>query len=112
MIISDLIRKWFDLEQPPCRSCETLQMQLAIVNREKEQMLQTILSFAKPAIQEAPASINLQDVKPKAITWNVRKHMLEAEDKKTAALMAESRKQEHAASLEKELGLAATASEG
>lgn len=68
-------------------------------------MLQTILSFAKPATPEAPAPINLQDVKPKAITWNVRRQMLEAEDRKTAALLAESRKQEQAAELEKELGL-------
>ena len=107
MLIGDIFRKWFDIDVEPCRSCETLQMQLAIVNREKEQMLQSILSFSKPALPIETPAINLQDVRPKAITWNVRRQMLEAEDRVQAKILAEQKKhiQESVDSLEKELGI-------
>lgn len=102
-------------EEKVCQSCETLKIQLTIANREKDQMLQSILSLTKPAdieVRSTPTQAELDRVKPKMMTWNVRKQMLEAEDRKLAAVMAEQNKkaeEEKRASaiskLESEVGL-------
>ena len=102
-------------EEKVCQSCETLKIQLTIANREKDQMLQSILSLTKPAdveVHNASTQAELDRVKPKMMTWNVRKQMLEAEDRKLAAVMAEQNKkaeEEKRASaiskLESEVGL-------
>jgi hypothetical protein len=80
-------------ENKVCASCETLKMQLAIVNDEKRQMLSTILSFSKPAEQQSPP-VDYESLKPKMMTWNIRRQMMEAEDRKAAQLLAEQRKAE------------------
>lgn len=96
--------KWFRLEPFPCQSCETLKLQLEIANYEKKELLSTILSFSKPP-EIAPAQpLDMEKVKPKLMTWNVRKQMLEAEDRAAAALLAEQRKKS-IESLEKEVGI-------
>jgi arginyl-tRNA--protein-N-Asp/Glu arginylyltransferase len=88
-----------------CLSCETLKTQLAIANNEKRQLLESILS--KPeSTQPVDASIEFEKMKPKMMTWDVRRKMLEAEDRKAAQILAEQKK--HAASiekLEKEIGI-------
>jgi hypothetical protein len=81
-----------------CQSCETLKVQLAIANDEKRQLLNTILSSVTP-IREPVTAINYEKLSPKATTWNVRKQMLEAEDRKAAQILAEQKK--HAESIEK-----------
>jgi hypothetical protein len=90
-------------ESKVCVSCETLKMQLAIANDEKRQLLSSILS--KPA--EAPSpQVDPEHLKPKMMTWNVRRQMLEAEDRKKAAVIAEQKKRDEAISkLEKETGI-------
>lgn len=99
--------KWFNLEPLPCRSCETLQMQLSIANDEKRQLLSLIMSSAKSSPPLSPP-IEYEKLAPKAMTWNVRRQLLEQEDRAKAKILAEQRV--HAASsiasLEKELGVA------
>lgn len=75
-----------------CQSCETLKIQLAIANREKEQLLNSILESNKKP--EAPASppVNPEILKSTRMTWNVRRQMLEAEDREAAKLLAEQKK--------------------
>lgn len=88
-----------------CQSCETLTLQLSIANAEKKQLLESILSFSRPA-EIVTKEVKLEDIKPKAVTWAVRKQMLESEDRKTAELM--TKRKEVAKSineLEKELGI-------
>lgn len=106
-MISELLRKWFNLEREPCRSCETLQMQLSIANDEKRQLLNLIMSSAKSSVP-LPEPINYEKLAPKAMTWNVRRQLLEQEDRAQAKILAEQKA--HAASsiasLEKELGVA------
>ena len=106
MLIGELIRKWFNLEREPCRSCETLQMQLSIANDEKRQLLSLIMSSAKSSPPVSPP-IEYEKLAPKAMTWNVRRQLLEQEDRAQAKILAEQKA--HAASsianLEKELGL-------
>lgn len=92
-------------EQRVCQSCETLKMQLSIANIEKKQLLDSILSFTKPAIQEV-THVKPEDVKSKIMTWNVRKQMLEQEDRRTAALLKDKEKiQKQIDELEKEVGI-------
>jgi hypothetical protein len=104
-----LLLKLFGIEEPPCQSCETLKLQLSIANHEKAEMLNTILSFTKKeenTVSVAPP--NYEELKPKMMTWNVRRQMLEAEDKKTAQLLAEQKRKsvsEQITELEKEVGI-------
>lgn len=80
-------------------------MQLSIANIEKKQLLDSILTFTKPAATET-VHINPEDVKSKIMTWNVRKQMLEAEDRRTASIMKDKeRVQKQIDDLEKELGI-------
>ena len=106
-MISELLRKWFNLEREPCRSCETLQMQLSIANDEKRQLLNLIMSSAKSSAPLSPP-VEYEKLAPKAMTWNVRRQLLEQEDRAQAKILAEQKA--HAASsiasLEKELGVA------
>lgn len=90
-----------------CQSCETLKMQLAIANHEKEHLLSVILESTKQAQAEASPQIDYEKVKPKLMTWNVRRQMLEAEDRKAAQILAEQKKSvsQQIADLEKEVGL-------
>ena len=92
-------------EHKVCQSCETLKMQLSIANIEKKQLLDSILSFTKPTVQSV-TQVRPEDVQPKIMTWNVRKQMLEAEDRKTASLMQDKEKiQRQIDELEKEVGI-------
>jgi hypothetical protein len=81
-------------ENRVCKSCETLTMQLAIANDEKRQMLNSILSFTKPAENQSSPPVDYEKLKPKMMTWNVRRQMLEAEDRKAAQILAEQKKQQ------------------
>jgi len=94
-----------------CQSCETLKMQLAIVNAEKQRMLEALLDKPKPNIEPQKVEIP-QEVKPRMMTWNMRRQMLEAEDKKTAEIMrkieedrAKLKPAKTSNELEKELGV-------
>ncbi|MET0787075.1 MAG: hypothetical protein ABWY25_10250 [Paenisporosarcina sp.] len=87
-------------------------MQLSIANIEKRQMLDSILSHARAGDTEAEMKpVNYEELKPKIMTWNVRKNMLEAEDRKTAQILAERKKNESIDKLEKEVGLEGVASD-
>lgn len=96
-------------EKKVCQSCETLKMQLSIANHEKQEMLNTILALSKPAEREQTSpAVDYEKIKPRMTTWNVRKAMLEAEDRKAAQILAEQKKKstsEQIADLEKEVGL-------
>lgn len=104
-MIKELMCKWFRVEPFPCQSCETLKLQLSIANDEKRQLLNSIISSTKQHEIESP-QLDYEKLKPKMMTWNIRRQMLEAEDKKAAQIIAEQKK--HAAAikdLEKEVGI-------
>lgn len=95
-------------ENKICQSCETLKMQLSIANHEKEQLLQTVLSISRPQAEAPAQQVDYESIKPKMTTWNVRRQMLEAEDRRAAQILAEQKKKsvaEQIADLEKEVGL-------
>jgi hypothetical protein len=102
-VIKELLCKWFNIETPPCVSCDTLREQLAIANVEKRQLLDSILSLTRPSEQAPAAPVDYDKLKPRTTTWNVRRQMLEAEDRKQAQVLAEQRRQSEIERLEKEL---------
>lgn len=73
-----------------CQSCETLKEQLNISNFEKKQMLNTILSFTKPIAEEVAPEREIEPIRPKTVPWNIRRNMLEDEDRKKAALLKQA----------------------
>lgn len=93
-------------ESKVCASCETLKLQIAIANAEKQALLETIVSFARPAEHQASPQVEPEHLRPKVMTWNVRRQMLEAEDRKKAQVIQENKKRDEAiAKLEKETGI-------
>lgn len=95
-------------ESRVCQSCETLKMQLGISNHEKEQLLATILESTRPAHEQPLSPVDYEKLKPKLMTWNVRRQMLEAEDRAAAKILADQKKKsvsDQIADLEKEVGL-------
>lgn len=101
-MVKELLFKWFGLEELPCKSCEVLQRQLEIVNFEKKQLLETILEGNKPKIETVTIAPS-EPIKPRNVSWAVKRQMLEQEDRKRAIL--EREKQEEIEKLEKEVGI-------
>lgn len=88
----------FGKEYEVCKTCEILKQQLAIVNQERRDLLDTVLSIVKPeAIVANPVPV--QALRTVAMPWNQRRKILEQEDAKKAQIQQESLK------LEKELGI-------
>jgi hypothetical protein len=97
-----IIIKYFELDPEPCESCETLKEQLNIANHEKKEMLDTILSFTKPIVEEKPIDTRtIEPIRPKASTWAIRRQELEKNDRITAD--ANRQRQADIEKLEKEL---------
>lgn len=98
-----------------CESCETLKTQLSIANNEKRELLNQIMLLTRPAENQSSPPVDYEKVKPKMMTWNVRRQMLEAEDRKAAQILAEQKKKDAERAkiktsadieqLEKELGI-------
>ena len=119
MFLLDWYKQWLDIrseskakqleltsEDKVCQSCETLKMQLEIANFEKEKLLNRLLE--KP---EAPAETVAPEVtRPRMVPWNVRRQMLEREDREKARILKNAPKPDSekadVAELEKELDIA------
>lgn len=99
------LREWYEIREVRCKSCETLIKQLEIANYEKKQLLDRILE--KPTIIEKSPT-NEVIIPPRNVPWNVRRQMMEAEDREKARLMREVAKPISTEDLEKELDIAAT----
>jgi len=78
-----------------CKSCETLQKALDQANFNNKLLLAQILDLAKPAqplVPEAPPEF--KQIDPRTLSWNVRRQMLEAEDRKKASILRQAREEE------------------
>ena len=76
-------------EDHSCSTCEVLERQLEVVNREKRELLQMLDKVHNPPVEESFSSI---DDLPKPITrgptpWPLQKQMLENESRVTAAAL-------------------------
>src|SRR5438876_4135914 len=81
-----------------CESCETLKQQLAIVNHNNELLMNRLLEKPEKELDKPPVEIT----RPRTLSWNIRKQMLEQEDREKARLMREAPSINE---LEKELGV-------
>jgi hypothetical protein len=87
-----------------CKSCETLKEQLESVNHEKNKLLERILE--RPVV-ETPAQPERKVSVPKVnIPWNVRRQMLEHEDREQAKLLRDAPQPTSTEQLEKDLDVA------
>ena len=101
-MISELLRKWFNLDPSTCEACDILRAQLDESNRERKELLHRLLD--KDKIEPLPEKEeDLVPIKPQYTPWRVRQQMLEAEDRKKAELLRRS--SEDIEKLEKELGV-------
>lgn len=66
------------VEEKVCASCETLRQQLEFSNYEKTQLLNKLLKDPAPEPKPAEAP---QITRPRNIPWNVRRQLLEQEDR-------------------------------
>lgn len=72
-----------------CKSCEILKQQLALVNSEKRELTETLLSLLKPKVYEQPA-VELQSMAPVATVFSRRRAALEQRDREAARVMVNS----------------------
>lgn len=103
MIINELFRKIFRLNEPHCASCDVLQKQLEIANYEKKELLGHILAFTTPKAEEKQVTREIEPIRPKAIPFSVKRQMLEAEDRVRAEILRKQR--DEIEQLEKEVGI-------
>ena len=92
-----------------CESCETLKLQLSIVNQTNKDLLSRIME--KPVIEEKIDTTELKPITRGALPWNSRRQMLEAEDRDKAKKL----KQNESVSieeLEKQLDITSNEREG
>jgi hypothetical protein len=103
------------VEEKVCQSCETLRQQLEFSNYEKTQLLNKLLKEPEPEPKPAEAP---QITRPRSIPWNVRRQLLEQEDRVKAQRLRDAAKPDSEIAkvstedLEKELKIAEQEREG
>lgn len=88
-----------------CQSCEVLKVQLDLANREKAQLLSKLLEKPEPE-SERTVAVPMQTLPTKRhLSWNVRRQILEQEDRAKAASMRNAAQPDNISveDLEKEL---------
>lgn len=92
-MLKELFYKWFGLEPLPCATCEVLKESLAIERQFNKVLFDRLLEkgSAEPLVKEEEKE--LTPIRPPFVPWRVRQQMLEAEDRKTAQLLAEKKKE-------------------
>lgn len=73
-----------------CKSCETLRQQLAFVQEEKKELLETLLNIVKPKVFEAPVK-HIEPLAATGMTFARRRAALESRDKEVARTMRDSK---------------------
>ena len=75
----------------PCKGCEVLRQQLAVVNEEKKELTQTLIEIVKPKPPEITRVISGQPVSlPVATSFSRRRAILENRDREAAKVIKES----------------------
>lgn len=83
----EFIRELLNLRREKrCESCEILKQQLALVQNERNKLLDKLLESPEKVEVEQP-QIEYKDLKPKFIPWPVRQQILEKESAQRAKLM-------------------------
>jgi len=74
-----------------CKTCEILKVQLEVSNSEKRLLLAAIIP--QPKVETTTNPVNPEAIRGRHIPFNVRRQMLEAEDRREAALIAAKQKE-------------------
>lgn len=82
-----------------CRSCETLKIQLELVNAERKELLSTIMGLVKPEVVQVAPTITTPAI-PKALSWDKRRRLLEQEDRVKASIQQRITREEKALGVE------------
>lgn len=90
-------------ESKVCQSCENLKHQLEVVYYEKKQLMEKILE--KPVVEQSkePTMVTLPQ---RNVPWNVKRQMLELEDREKAKLLRNAPNAVSTEQLEKDLDFA------
>lgn len=104
------------LDSLVCDSCNTLRQENAALRKHNDQLIQALLDKVKDKEEVIPQQVVItQPVNPN-LSWRARRHLLEQEDRKSAELLKEKRKEMAAVpitsveKLEEELGVEEDAS--
>lgn len=85
------ISRWMGFHYEPCRCCEVYRYQIEIVNNEKRELLNVILSLVKPQIHiEYPKESKPLNPIPPVGSWLRRRHLMEDADRVRAQALANS----------------------
>jgi len=96
-------------ESEICDSCEILKLEIERLRNENDKLLNRILREPEPE-----KTIDTRDLKPikrsSSIAWNIRRQMLEAEDREKAKIIRDmelnqAQKSQSVEEIEKELGV-------
>lgn len=91
-------------ESRVCQSCETLRKELERVTYENNKLLDRLLE--RPIVEERSEHLEPKLQVPRNVPWNVRRQMLEQEDRERARLIREAAKPIPTEDLERELDVA------
>lgn len=105
----------FGLKYEPCKGCEVMRQQLEMANKEKQDLLNTLLDIMKPKVEIQYQELKTINAEPKFRTFTARRQHLENQSK----IRAEAERSNLAArpdaaqisKLEEEVGLKEDASE-
>lgn len=98
-------REWLQIRREAriCESCEILKHQLEVVYYEKKALLDRLLE--KPIVETTKES-NVVTLPSRDIPWNVRRQLLETEDRERAKLLRNAPNAVSTEQLEKDLDFA------
>ena len=102
-MIKRLLYKLFGLTPDTCTSCELLRDLLDKSEAARSELLHKLLEREKPELPVQQIPEEFQPIKPQHVPWRVRQQMMEAEDRKQAQLIKQSKTEIE--SLEQELGV-------
>lgn len=79
----------FGKDYEPCKSCETLQIQLQIANEDRQRLTETLLDILKPKVVESvPQELN--QIQSSSALFSRRRAALEAKDREEAKILKSS----------------------
>jgi hypothetical protein len=106
-----LFHKLFNPHCPHCKeereeagrnlTVEVLQLEIARLREENKRLLDRILE--KPEEPKPVQEVDLQPIRSKTLPWNVKRQMLEAEDRRQAQILRAQKDEVNR--LEKEMGV-------
>lgn len=81
------------LDNQICDSCNILRQENANLRKHNDQLIQALLDKVNPKKDQIPQQVVITQPVSNNLSWRARRHMLETEDKKSAQIEREKRKE-------------------